>query len=103
MQAARPPHVCAATSLWRSGPHPPPGVRFHVIGEHLPRTAAPKGQNTTRSPPLCWSPVETVERFGSAPEMKDVFGYYVVGFVFRDEPLTPLTDDIPYMSNISTK
>lgn len=46
-QAERPPYVCPATSLWRGWADPPPGVRFHVIWEHLTWAAAQEGQNRT--------------------------------------------------------
>ena len=44
MQEAGLPHVCPATSLRGGGAYSSPGVGLHVVGEHLPRPAAQKGQ-----------------------------------------------------------
>lgn len=44
-QASRLQHVCAATSLRRSGPDSPPRFRFHAVRKHLPRPPPEEGKD----------------------------------------------------------
>ena len=95
-QAARLQHICAATSLRRSGAHSPPRFRVHAIGEHLPWPTPQEGRGQAHA----WAPrpgvtseVNSVSFVFQAPVLQYLYYLAQIGIA-----MSPLSNNSLFLS-----